>query len=586
MKNYLRHLWLIFAFIGLSCAYFNTFYNAQLYYEKAENQRLEKLGQKLPNSILDDYGKSIKRCQKVIVDYPESRYKVPAMMLMSKARFYRNEFQSSLETLNQIKQGDHLEFEEEVIYWIALNKWKLGKVQFALDELKRLSQKTPSKELKSRCLLSLAEINLELNHDQLALEELELAADFARNNTQKSQIYSRLADLAFKNGDYTKALKAYKSVVKTSLTREKIENAHLQLLKIYRLQADYKTATRKIKSMLTDDKFNKIAGKLNIELVQLYIAQKEYEQAETRLQSIVNDYQRSVESAEAYYLLGQLAIDVYWDLDKSKEYFEKVGKEYNKTPYKFLAGEKQKDIQLYQNTVSNIALWKQNQAETDSTVISKDSTETELTLPDNFDIVESYYLLADLDAFRFNRLDSSITKMEKIRREYPNSEFVPKTIFTSVFIYSQLGDSIQSRHMKKQLSEHYPNSEYSQYFSDVPPSRPITHVETKLKQAESSISTDISQALMIYRHITETDSSEENSVIAGYYLGYYYDWIHVNPDSALKYYSWVLEHHPESGQGQEASNRINIMQSILSDTLSSSVVEIMDSTLVEPSFNQ
>ncbi len=60
----------------------------------------------------------------------------------------------------------------------------------------------------------------------------------------------------------------------------------------------------------------------------------------------------------------------------------------------------------------------------------------------------------------------------------------------------------------------------------------------------------------------------------------------MNPDSALKYYSWVLEHHPESGQGQEASNRINIMQSILSDTLSSSVVEIMDSTLVEPSFNQ
>ncbi|MBL7014509.1 MAG: tetratricopeptide repeat protein [Candidatus Marinimicrobia bacterium] len=580
MKKHLRHLWLILIFFALSCAYFNTFYNAQSYFDKAENQRLEKLGQKLPNSVLDDYGKSIKRCQKVIKDYPESRYKIPAMMLMSKARYYRSEYKSSLEELNEIKHGDNEDYAEEVDYWIALNKWRLGKVQFALDALHQLSETTDSRDLKSRCLLSRAEINLELAQDSVALEELEAAAELTRNTSQKSQIYTRLADIAFKKGDFEKALSAYKGVVKTSLTRTKIEYAHLQILKIYRNQGDYKTATRKIKSMLADDKFKKIAGQLDLELVQLYMAQNEMNQAETRLQSMVSDYQRSAVSAEAYYLLGQIMIESHWDLEKADEYLGKVGKEFNKTPFKFLASEKQKDIQLYKTTKDNILIWEEEKSKPDS-VNMNDSTSVEPELPQEYDPAEAYYLLADLEAFKFNRPDSSMLIMNRIQSDFPESAFSQKALFTSIFIYKQLGDSLQSQLAKDQLLENYPNSEYAYFLSEKINEKELEPIELKYKNAETLMSTDMDQAILSFIDITKTDSLEILSASAGYYLGYYYDWIHVIPDSAVKYYSWVTHHHSATEQGVLALKRLNIIQNIISDTLSQEMPFLLDSTITD-----
>mgnify|MGYP006982505802 FL=1 len=73
------------------CAYFNTFYNAQNYYEEAEKIRLEKEGKAVPISAIDKYGKTIQKCQKVLSDFPESRFRIDAILLMSKARFYRQD---------------------------------------------------------------------------------------------------------------------------------------------------------------------------------------------------------------------------------------------------------------------------------------------------------------------------------------------------------------------------------------------------------------------------------------------------------------------------------------------------------------
>ena len=46
------------------CAYYNTFYNAQQYYEEAEKIRLQKEGKTIPITAMDKYGKTIQKCQK------------------------------------------------------------------------------------------------------------------------------------------------------------------------------------------------------------------------------------------------------------------------------------------------------------------------------------------------------------------------------------------------------------------------------------------------------------------------------------------------------------------------------------------
>ena len=134
-----RSFYLFFGIIILQfcgCAYFNTFYNAQKYFEEAEKLRLEKEGYVIPVSAIDKYGKSIQKCQKVLTDYPDSRFKIHANLLMAKSRFFRKDYDLALDNLKfVISEGSKSQI-EEANYWMAICKWKKGNTQTGIDELK------------------------------------------------------------------------------------------------------------------------------------------------------------------------------------------------------------------------------------------------------------------------------------------------------------------------------------------------------------------------------------------------------------------------------------------------------------------
>ena len=51
----------IIPFIFVGCVYFNTFYNAKLFFSEAEKLRAEKEGEILGNNITDKYKKVIEK---------------------------------------------------------------------------------------------------------------------------------------------------------------------------------------------------------------------------------------------------------------------------------------------------------------------------------------------------------------------------------------------------------------------------------------------------------------------------------------------------------------------------------------------
>ena len=65
-----RSFLLYVAILFISCAnlkpYFNTFYNAEEYFNKAEKNRLENRGDILPQSAINDYKKVVDKSQMII----------------------------------------------------------------------------------------------------------------------------------------------------------------------------------------------------------------------------------------------------------------------------------------------------------------------------------------------------------------------------------------------------------------------------------------------------------------------------------------------------------------------------------------
>ena len=558
---------LLFVVFSSNCAYYNTFYNAEQYFEEAEKLRLEKDGEMIPISAMDKYGKTIEKSKKVIEDFPESKYVNEALLLMGKARYYRSDYDLAIDNLKVIMNAGSDKIKEEAKYWQALCKWKKGSVSASIDELNTLLNNSKSKRIKAKCYLSLAEIADESKGVDLSLDYLQKAAKLTTNRNERGVIYGKLSKMAFDKQEYTLAKDGYNNVIAFSLSKEKVEDAHLQILKVLRIENNYRSAEKKIKSMLLDDKFNRISGELELELVQLYKAQGDIEDIESRLETIVNDYQRTTVSAEAYYQLGRIHTSDKWDLPKAKEYFDMVSKESSRSIYSPMAKNYSRAIDLYQTAVKDIEKHSKMDisekiAVSDSLIDSTKASVPKEVRPDRA-VPELYYQLADLEAFTFDRYEESILFLKRIMDDFPESKFKSKSMFALVFVYEALNDSISSEKIKSNLLKNYPDSEYTLYLtggsgiSDPKGQRKI------LKEAESKMLHDKQKAINILKSSIQIDSEDEYALSAAFAIGYYYDQEAVI-DSALKYYTWIKENHPNSDQSIHATQRLNSINLALS----------------------
>ena len=567
----------LFLFYG--CAYFNTFYNAKQYYEEAEKLRLEKDGESIPITAMDKYAKTIKKCQTVINDFPKSKYVIEARLLMSKARYYRSDLDIAISDLGEIQKMGTNDQKEEAKYWKALCKWKKGSVSAALNELDNLLNNSKSRDIKSKCYLSLAEIAQESKDLDMALSHLKNAANLTTSRSEKGVIYGRLSEMAYNQKNYELARTGYENVISHSLSKEKIEKAHLQILKILRMEKQYKSAQKKIKSMLLDDKFSRISGNLELELVQVYKAQNEISEIENRLETIVNNYQRTAVSAEAYFQLGKIYSSEKWNLEKAKEYFEMVSKEYNRSIFSAMAKNYISAIDQYQKASSDLKIHEQMDDSELFESSSETSDSTKLYVSQNKrpdrSVPEIFYQLADLEAFTFNRYNKSLFYLEKIINEYEESDFRAKAIFSSIFVYRSLDDSVSASVAEDNLLNEYPSSDYSIYISNKEAELEPQGQEKIMIEAELNFKNDNETAIKLYKTVLRTDSLSNFSVLAAYALAYFYDQ-EVVIDSALKYYTWIKDKHPLTEQSIQASMRINSINFALSSSKpdsSSSIIQ-------------
>ena len=559
---------MVLLFVFSSCAYFNTFYNARQYFEQAEKQRLEKAGESIPPGAIDAYGKVIDKSQYVIDKYPDSKLVKEALLLIGMSRFHRKEYRIAETVFKQYVEtyDDNVDQAE---YWLALCKWKLGKPQPALDVLQSMLETATDKNFISSIYLSKAEINLDIDNSKLALEYLVLAAETNKDRDERGQIYYRIAELAYNAEDYEQALSANTEVVKNSTSKKRKEEANLQIVRIHRLLGNWDTVKDLIKSMLLDETFKTIHGDLDLELVKLYQMDGLMEEAITRIESIKEDYKNSKTSAEAYYIHGEIALYDYWNLDDAKKYFEWVTREYRQSIYTSTANLRAKEITKYQESLEEITTLDDQILLTIAVLDSliddslKSVREKEVN-NSRISIASHLYNLGELEAFHFKRQDSSMTHFQRIVDEFPETDYYPKSLFALYYINFSTGDTITAEIYSKRILDELPSSEYADFLRKAL-NLPVDQgsVQAMLRQGELEWLINPTNALTHYRNIILTDSQSETAARAAYFLAYNYDYTFYEPDSALKYYSWLHENHENSEQALASKLRFEILQQIL-----------------------
>ncbi len=560
-----------------SCAYFNTFYNAQLYFEKAEKQRLEKAGESIPTAAIDAYGKVIEKSQHVIDKYPDSKYVQDARLIIGKARFHRKEYRIAELLFNQYTElySDDM---EEAEFWLALCKWKLGKPQPALEVLQSMLNASNDNDFISKIHLAIAEIYLETDKPGEALEHLVLAAETNKNKNERGQIYFRIADLAYRAENYEQALTANEEVVKNTPSKKRKEEANLQIVRIHRLLGNWDKVKSLIKSMLLDNIYTSIHGDLELELVKLYQMDYQIEEAITRIESIKEDYKNSKTSAEAYFIHGEISLYDQWDLVNAEKYFGQVSREFRQSTFTSTANLRAKEITEYQESLTEISSLEESNVQIKTALDTLENDSLKKVLEENLYISElsisnHLYNLGELEAFHFKRQDSSMVHFHRIVDEFPESEFYAKSLFVLYYIHFSNGNTESADIYSKRILEEIPSSEYADYLRktlDLP--FDSESVQAMLRQGELEWLVNPANALTFYRKIIHQESQSETAARAAYFLAYHFDYTFYKQDSALKYYSWLNDNYKDSEQAEASRSRYTILNQtfmeVKKDTLS------------------
>ena len=142
--NYIKK---IFPLILFSCVYYNTFYNAEVNYKKAE----KLIAQTAPKDSEDDkipaqakklLGQAIENSVIVIESYPDSKYVDDAYFVIGKASFLRKEYFNAEKYLKLlIDLYPDSEYKNESQAWLIYTYLKMGNLKLAkesLDDLKNI----------------------------------------------------------------------------------------------------------------------------------------------------------------------------------------------------------------------------------------------------------------------------------------------------------------------------------------------------------------------------------------------------------------------------------------------------------------
>ena len=555
-------------FVSFSCTglkgYFNTFYNAEQYFDKAEKIRIQNRGDKIPKTAFDHYEKVIEKSEYVINTYPEFKFRKKAQLLIAQSHFYRSEYDEASSVLLNMSEefGDQVTLEYS--FWSAMIKWREGKVQAAINLLSSLNNAKINNNEKAKIYMAIAEIYFDETMESESMDYLEKAAKIIKDPVEKGQIYYRIADLSFENKVYDRALASYQQVIKNSQSKKQVQEANLRSVQIYRLNDDLDKATNSIKGMLLDDVFKPIFGSLELELVKLYDQQEMFTEAKNRLESILQDYPKTKTSAEAYYMLGNYAISQEWDLLEASKHFGMVSKEFSKSMLVKPALLRVKEINSYDNLILQYDSYIERLSVVDTLGMPS------LTIKDNNDFATVIYGLAELESFHFSRIDSGILYLNQLIELTPNSPLYPKALYAKAIILDEQGDYIESKALKTQIVTNYSQTDFALALinADSTFSKGESSSDLKLIQAENNWGKDPIIAMDNYREIVNSDTVSETSARAAYFLAYQYDRLWVKPDSALKYYGWIMKYHSSSDQALPSIKRITFLNQVLSDTSS------------------
>jgi len=582
----------ILFYLFSSCAYYNTFYNAEKSYDDAEKiieETKKKDNEDIPQQAKKLLDLSIEKSRKVIEEYSDSKYVDDAFYLIGKSSFKKGDYQYAEKHFRQLlNEYPQSKFNTEAKIWLAYTYLRMNVFDSTIVILNNIEKMVEQLDNNHNHLMYMIKGDMALMQDSTtqAYTHFEKAIQFAPEERKKASMYENLVKIAEKNRDIKNAIYFLDKLDLFAQSDEIKHEAKLKWLRYNREMGNLDIVQSEIDKLLSRTDYEPLFLALELERAKIFLSKGDIESARENLLFIVENNSKKKETAESFYLLGLYNLQHNWDLDKAKEYFENVKLEYSRSIYKEPARELKNTINVYQGIELNF----RSQQSGDTTAVQFE-IEEEVKEEDIFDMRSSefntnfsgnmsninmrfdddegeppakvtvkgtidslLFAMGEILFFDFQQLDSAHSRFQYLYNNYPESKFTPQAIY----VLSRTNtDSIE---WKDVLLDEYPDSEYSKnYRGDVIEENQSKSLDRKRDGAWSTL--DASPMTSIETFLSIADSTNDPSDF--YTIAFVNDYYINDLDNSIKYYQSYVDSFPNHEFFELAQNRlITILQSI------------------------
>ncbi len=575
-----------------SCAYFNTFYNAQVLFENSQDlYQAQEDKENINRATKDALEAAAAKARKVIEKFPDSRYVDDAMFFFGVTNFQLGKYFVAKQMFTRlISEFPQSPFYAEANLWIARCNYRMGETDLAFTRIEEFIADAKNLAFIADALILAGELSHQQGDTLKALNYYQEAAQSTRNREKRSNALYELALFQIERGKYDEATQALTEIEDISVDRELIGKVQLLFARIYRLTERYEQSQQLIREMLADPEKQAIYGELELELAQTYLNLGEMDRAIERYTSILENYNRKPEAATAAYQLGEILLFQNNDFEKAKQYYNQVRTHNNSGIEVFKAKTRIALIENYEQAIKKkqqisdrspelltapLAHYQMltDSAKIDSSFIPKLSAyEKEAN-----QFIEQQMAIAELLAFNMALYDSALVIYKALTDSFSFSPKMPHVYSAwGWMLEEELDRPKDAQVLYDYLIVEYPESPFAQMHSDTL----YTPENTDYQQAQQAMFRIESEkidkgmtrrALQDLRALTKEfpDSLSQPHIYA--LMAWLFDYQLVHLDSALFYYQLIADDFPKSAFGQKSKSRIIELSNILEMTLADSL---------------
>jgi TolA-binding protein len=401
----------------ISCAYFNTVYNAKDYFR--QGMKLVKHDTLTIDS--DNFDKAIEKSTAIIVKYPDTRWVDDALFMMGASYYYKGDFARSVEkldflTLNYPESG----FYAEAQYLVGLANYKLKKYGSAIIALEEAKQ---SRKYRKKAMIALLYVYFaDGSYDRMYAVADTLLKGSLKYDEQRAVL--RFVSMAqFNEERYEEALETYKRLLE--LTREETARRELKLriAEIYMEIGEYKLCRDFVEDEI-EPEFRGLLG-------DLCMATGDAERAKEIYLELSQGSEPRM-AAEAYYKIAQM-YEQEDSIQLAAVYYDSALTRAPNSEYGLEARKKSEVLKRIQSLTSETA-----------------------------DSVRAQFLLAEIYYADLGEIDKAVAGYKKVYSEYPDSKWAPKALYAHLWIAKNvLEDDTLAARLARDLVADYPRTEYA-----------------------------------------------------------------------------------------------------------------------------